>query len=304
MAAPMNVTLRQLRAFLAVAEEGRFTRAAERLQVSQSTLSALVRDLEHNLSLKLFDRHTRMLRLTQAGEEIVPLARKTLFDLDHALDNLGELRGLGRGRVVIAASSVQAALFVPRVVEAFWRDHPGVEVSVLDAPQTQVLELVRSGAADLGLGTESGHRHDLAAQAIGSDTFACVMPAGHPLTRSRELTWRELQELPLIGPPASDPLREQLDLALAREGIGLRRRLEVALPLTMLGMVRAGLGVAVLTTNVAPLASALGLATRKLSRPVVRREISLLWHAERSLSPAAQRFRAVIVEMKRYASSG
>jgi len=303
MAIPMNVTLRQLRAFLAVADEGRFTRAADKLQVSQSTLSALVRDLESNLSLKLFDRHTRMLRLTQAGEEIVPLARKTLADLDHVLENLSQLRGLGRGRVAIAASSLQAALFVPRVVEAFWREHRGVEVSVLDAPHTQVLELVRSGAADLGLGTASGQRQDLATQVIGSDTFACVMPQGHPLAGTREVTWQQLDGAPLIGSPAGDPLREQLDAALAREGIRLRRKLEVALPLTTLGMVRAGLGIAVLTTNVTPLASTLGLVTRKLTRPVVRREIALLWHAERSLSPAAQQFRATLLAMKKGAAS-
>src|SRR3954470_7130438 len=106
----MNVTLRQLRAFLAVAVEGHFTRAADKLDVSQSTVSTLIRELEANLGLRLFDRHTRALRLTQAGEEIVPLARKSLSDLDHALENLSQLKALSRGRVAIAASSLQAAL--------------------------------------------------------------------------------------------------------------------------------------------------------------------------------------------------
>ena len=85
MPTPTNVTLRQLRAFLAVAAEGHFTRAADKLDVSQSTISTLIRELEANLGLRLFDRHTRALRLTQAGEEIVGLAHKSLTDLDRAL---------------------------------------------------------------------------------------------------------------------------------------------------------------------------------------------------------------------------
>jgi len=299
MPSAMSVTLRQLRAFLAVAEEGRFTRAADRLKVSQSTVSALVRDLEANLALRLFDRHTRMLRLTQAGEEIVPLARKTLADLDHTLESLGQLHGLARGRVTVAASSLQSALFVPQAMQVFARAHPGIEVVLFDVPQAQVLELVRSGGADLGLGTDSGNRHDLIAQVMSSDTFACVMQADHPLTRLPVLTWREIEPIPVIGPPAGDPLREQLDFALARSGISLRRGQEVSLPLTVLGMVAAGVGVAVMTTNVSPLARALGLATREITNPVVRRQISLLCHAERSLSPAAQRFRATILRMKK-----
>ena len=101
----MNVTLRQLRAFVAVADAQHFTRAAERLVLSQSTVSTLVRELEDNLGLKLFDRHTRMLRLTHAGAELLPLARRALADLDDVLGSSAELRTLGRGRVSIAEAT-------------------------------------------------------------------------------------------------------------------------------------------------------------------------------------------------------
>ena len=102
----MNVTLRQLRAFIAVAEVQHFTRAAERLDLSQSSVSTLVRELETNLGLRLFDRHTRMLRLTQAGAEILPLARKAMADLDSVIGSSSEVRTLGRGRVSIVAASL------------------------------------------------------------------------------------------------------------------------------------------------------------------------------------------------------
>ena len=112
----MNLTLRQVRAFIAVAELAHFTRAGERLGLSQSSVSTLVRELEDNLGLRLFDRHTRMLRLTQAGAEVLPLARKALADLDRAFGSSQDLRSLGRGRVKVAAASLQAALLLPRVI--------------------------------------------------------------------------------------------------------------------------------------------------------------------------------------------
>jgi len=112
----MNVTLRQLRAFIAVAEAQHFTRAGERLALSQSSVSTLVRELEQNLGLRLFDRHTRMLRLTQAGAEMLPLARRAMDDLDRVLCSASELSTLGRGRVSIAAASLQAALLLPRFI--------------------------------------------------------------------------------------------------------------------------------------------------------------------------------------------
>jgi LysR family transcriptional regulator, carnitine catabolism transcriptional activator len=281
LASPMNVTLRQLRAFLAVAAEGHFTRAADKLDVSQSTISTLIRELETNLGLRLFDRHTRMLKLTLAGAEILPLARKAMADLDSVIGSSSQLKTLGRGRVSVAASSLQAALLMPRFIQRFCTEYPGVKVTLFDVAQDEVPELVRGGEVDFGVGT---------------DTFIAVLPPGHPMARKRELTWQDLVGVPIIGPTPGNPVREQLDFALAREGITLTRSYEVALPLTIVGMVEGGLGIGVLTTAVTKLAESLGLTVKKISKPVVKREISLLFHADRSLSPAAQNFRDMLLK--------
>ena len=291
----MNVTLRQLRAFIAVAEAEHFTRAADRLQLSQSSVSTLVRELETNLGLRLFDRHTRMLKLTPAGAEILPLARKAMADLDSVIGSSSQLKTLGRGRVSVAASSLQAALFIPRCIRTFCAQYPGVKVKLYDVAQEEVLELVRRGEVDFGIGTDSGQRPDLATRLLTTDTFIVVLPPGHPMAKKRELTWNDLKDVPLIGPPAGNPVREQLDFALAREGITLERSFEVALPLTIVGMVEGGLGIAVLTTAATRLAEALGLSVRKITRPVIKRDISLLFHADRSLSPAALNFRDLLL---------
>ena len=286
----MNVTLRQLRAFVEVAETKHFTRAADKLDVSQSTVSTLVRELEEHLELRLFDRHTRMLSLTQAGAEILPLARKALADLDSVLGSSSELKTLGRGRISIAASSLQAALMLPRVFKEFANTYPGVTVNLLDVPQADVLEMVRSGEVDFGIGTESEVRHDLGARVLTTDTFIVVLPPGHALARKRELTWSDLDGYPMIGPRPGNPLREQIDAALARKGIVLTRSYEVSLPLTILGMVEGGLGLAVMTTTASRLSLSLGLIVKPVTNPTVKRDISLLFHADRSLSPAAQNF--------------
>ncbi len=294
----MNVTLRQLRAFIAVAEAQHFTRAAERLDLSQSSVSTLVRELEENLGLRLFDRHTRMLRLTHAGAEILPLARKAMADLDSVLGSSAELRTLGRGRVSIAAASLQAALMLPPVMRRYAEDNPGVKVKLYDVPEHEVIEKVRTGEVDFGLGSDTGAQRDISARLLVTDVFVAVMRPDHAFVRYPQIAWRDIAPIPLIGPPPGNAVREQLDFALAREGIKLERRYEVALPLTILGMVEAGLGIAVMTSAMSRLARALGLVTRPVVKPRVEREISLLFHADRSLSPAAQNFRDLLLDSR------
>jgi LysR family carnitine catabolism transcriptional activator len=291
----MNVTLRQLRAFIAVAEVQHFTRAGERLDLSQSSVSTLVRELEENLGLRLFDRHTRMLRLTPAGAEILPLARKAMADLDSVIGSSTELRTLGRGRVSIAAASLQAALMLPPFIRQHRIEHPGVKIYLFDVTEHEVIEKVRAGEVDFGLGSAGAASQDIAARLLSTDEYVLVMPEGHPMSRKREVTWKDLVNVPLIGPPPGNAVREQLDFALARVGIALKRDYEVALPLTILGMVEGGLGIAVMTSAMSRLAHALGLVTKKVSAPVIQREISLLFHADRSLSPAAQNFRDLLL---------
>ena len=292
----MNVTLRQLRAFIAVAEAQHFTRAGDALNLTQSTVSTLVRELEANLELRLFDRHTRMLRLTEAGAEILPLARKAVADLDSVIGSSAQLKTLGRGRVSLAVSSVQAALVMPRLIREFCDRNPGVRVVMHDVVQEEVLNMVRAGDVDFGLGTAFGARHDLGMRLLWSETFHAILPADHPLAHAKEISWKDLRSVPLIGPRPGNPVREQMDFALAREGVSLPFSYEVSLPLTILGMVEGGLGVGVLTTSMRRVVDALGLTMRPIVRPVVKREVVLVFHADRSLSPAAQKFRDLLVE--------
>ncbi|HSV81817.1 MAG TPA: LysR family transcriptional regulator [Ramlibacter sp.] len=294
----MNVTLRQLQVFVAVAEALHFTRAADSLQLSQSSVSTQIKELEAILGLRLFDRHTRMLRLTQAGAEILPLARKAVADLESVIGSSAQLKTLGRGRVSMAVASVQAALVMPRLIREFCIANPGVKVVLHDVAQDEVLEMVRAGEVDFGLGTASGSRHDLGSRTLWSEAFVAVLPADHPMARKRELTWRDLKDVPIIGPRPDNPVREQLDFSLAREGIALTRLYEVSLPLTIVGMVEGGLGIGVMTISMSRVIRALGLTIKEITRPVIKREVALVFHPDRSLSPAAQTFRDLLVKKR------
>jgi len=295
----MNISLRQLRVFVAVAEALSFTRAGEALDLPQSSVSTQLRELEEVLGLRLFDRHTRMLRLTEAGAEILPLARKTLADLDAVVGSSAELKTLGRGRVSIAASSVQAALVLPRLIRLFGERHPGIRVEMFDVSQDEVLSMVQSGAVDFGLGTTFGSHQQLGMRSLWHEQYFAVLPPGHRLAKRREIAWRQLLEEPLIGPRKGNPVRTLLDFALAGEGLVLNLRHETSLPLTIAGMVEGGLGVGILTSSMRQLAEAIGLQLRPIHTPSIQREVVLVLHTGRSLSPAAKKFSEALIEWSR-----
>jgi DNA-binding transcriptional LysR family regulator len=292
----MDLTLKQLRAFVAVAETEHFTRGAEKLNLSQSAVSTLVRQLEKNLGLRLFDRHTRLLRLTEAGAEVLPIVKRAITDIEGVVDSTRELNQLRRGRVSVAAGTVQAALLLPHPIREFCSRHPMISVSLHDVAEKVVVEMVRTGIADLGVGTLPDGEPDLVGITLMTDPFLVVMPQNHPLMAKRELVWRDLLDVPLIGPHPENPIRTRLDGALAREGITLRRLYDVLLPLTIIGMVEAGLGVAVMTAAVTRLANSMALATRTPIKPLIERKISLIWRKDRSLSPVAVQFRDVMLK--------
>lgn len=294
----MEPTLKQLRAFVVVADSGQFTRAAERLDLSQSAVSTLIRQLERSLGLRLFDRHTRVLRLTEAGEDILPVARHAISDVDLILENSQELGLLRRGRVSVAAGTVQAALTLPRVIGAFNERFPSIEVRMYDVSERAVLDMVKSGGADMGIGTLPDDDSEIVGTRLSDDVFQLVVRHDHPLAARKNLTWSDLVGIPLIGPQTGNPLRDRLEAGLAREGIVLdfhRAVQDITLPLTIVGMVDGGIGIAVLTSAAGRLVRAMGLVVVTPGRPVLSRVVSVITKRDRSMSPAVRQFRDFVL---------
>lgn len=290
----MKPLLTELRAFLAVAETGHFTRAAERLDMSQSALSAAIAKLEALFGTRLFDRHTRRCTLTPAGAGLLGDAQRLVHEWDRLLVNAREFASYAQGRIAIAAPSVQCALMLPPLMAEFSTRHPGVRVILHDVPEQQIHTLVRSGAADLGITTATEARSDLVATPFYSDQYIAAMRADHPLAERRSVEWRHVCAHGIIGPLPDNPVRRHLDDRLARDGLRLNYVHEVSLPWTMVGLAQAGLGVAVLTVALRPLIEWRQLTVRTITRPSVSRSLVLLRQPGHHWSPLTTTMRDLL----------
>lgn len=290
-------SLPELRVFLALAESGHFTRAAERLGMSQSTLSATLAKLERVLGTRLFDRHTRACRLTEAGAVLLPAAHRLVADWEQWVADARDFAHLSRGRVSVAAPNAQCAMLLPVVMRRFQESYPGVRVLLHDVPENEVHALVRSGAADLGIATQTDVRTDLIASDLYADEFVVVLRDDHALARKRRLEWEDLVLESVIGYLPGNPVRRLLEDHLATLGVHLRYTHEIALPWTMMGLAAEGIGVAIVTRTLQPLARWHHLVLRPIGRPPLSRMLTLFRPPGGSPSPAASAFRDVLLQV-------
>ena len=288
-------SLAELRVFVALAESGHFTRAAERLGMSQSSFSASLVKLEKQLGTRLFDRHTRACRVNEAGAALLPAAHRLVADWDHLFADARDFARFSRGRVTVAAPNVQCALLLPPVIRTFGETHPGVRVVLHDVPEHEVHALVRSGGADLGIATQTDARTDLVSTAMSADEFVAVLSPDHPLCARRTLEWAQVAREPVIGYLPGNPVRRVLEEKLAERGLMLDYAFEIALPWTMMGLAREGLGIAVVTMALRPLAQWHGLEVRAVGRPQIARTMTLLRAPGNSPTPAAAAFRELLL---------
>lgn len=286
-----NLTLRQLRAFVAVAEAGSFTAAARAMHLTQSALSVLVRELERALGVPLFDRHTRQVVPTEAGREFLPAAHRLLGDLAGAVAGLGELRDKKRGLLRVAAPQLMACTLMPDLIARFRERHPDVVVRLVDTLPERLLDGLRANQVELAIGQDMVVDEAIERQALLRDRHWLVCPREHALARRRTVRWRELEPWPFIAPTRDFRGRIAPELAPAlREWLQRPGTQEVSYMTTALGMVASGLGLTVCPTYSAPLVRAWGLVMIRLTAPDFDRDVCVYRVARRVLSPAALAF--------------
>lgn len=286
----MNITLRQLRAFLAVARTGSFTLAAESLFVTQSALSGLIKELEQSLGVRLFDRSTRRIQLSDIGRGIYPLIDKILLDLDGVLDEVANLKALKKGVVRVAAPQLMACTLLPEVIAAYGREFPDVRIRLIDCAVESVASRVFSGEVDFGVGPERDPNSDIDATPLFELPFHAVFPPGHALGAKKRLHWADLIDYPLITLQGQFTERLSVDLHNAMRELDLEPDTTVTFMSTALSMVAAGLGVTICIPYAASLVRLYRLEMRPLIDPEVPRRFYVFTRNGRSLSPAAQSF--------------
>lgn len=290
----MNPTLRQMRAFVAVAKTGNFTLAAQSLHVTQSALSGLIKELEQTLGARVVDRSTRRITLTDIGRELYPLFSQMIDDLDGALANVADHTQLRKGIVRIAAPQLMCCTLLPEAIAAYRADLPDITVRVADSEVDSVIARVLSGESDIGIGPEREPNPLLEARELFEMPFALVFPQGHPLDEAERVTWLDVTRFPFIALQGQFTERLLADMhALLRE-VPLKPANEVTFMTTALAMVSAGLGITVCLPYAEPLARLYRLRMRPLEEPVLTRRFFVYTRAGRSLSPAAESFIAFL----------
>ena len=286
----MNVSLRQLRALVALARTGSFTQAAGSLHVTQSALSGLIKELESGLGVRLVDRNTRSISLTEVGRSFVPLVEKTLQDLDGALASIDDLKALRKGMVRIAAPQLMACTLLPDVIAAYRAEHPGVQVRLTDCAVENVRTRVAAGEVDFGIGPERATSAEISAQPLFEMPFMVVFPQGHALEALPRICWSDVVQHPFIALQGQFTERLALDLHVSLQKLTLHPSNEVAFMTTALSMVSARLGITACLPYATSLVRLYQLQMRPLHEPELRRTFQVYVRSNTSPSPAVEKF--------------
>ncbi len=279
--------LHQLRYFVTVAQEGTFTRAAERLYLAQPSLSEQIRKLEGELGCPLFERLGRTLAVTSAGEALLPHAQRILFEVEQARLRVQDVRGLRRGRLSIGVLPSAGARLLPRFLAEFRRRHPRVDVVLReDNVSAELEDLVNSGFLDLAIIRLPARRPGLAARLLVREPMVLLMPPGHRLAGRRALTLREVALEPFVAMRTGSGLRDLLEAVCWAAGFEPHVAVEAGQLGSVQALVLAGMGVTVLPE----MASGSEGRRVRVRDAHAFRELGVVWRHGQPLAPAASAF--------------
>ena len=290
MNANFSPTIRQLRAFLAVYQLKKLSAAAQRLFVTQSAVSMLIRQLEEGLDTRLFDRTTRSLKATAAAEQMMMTVERILRDVDSLSNDFRELAALERGRVTLAITPTLAAFLLPDAMRAFNEQHPGVRVLVNDCAPDQFISRIIGEHVDFGIGTPERPGAEVEVQRLMRDHLALVCREDHPLAKARVVRWSDLGGHPVITVRPGYGVRPLIDGTAAEAGVALDVVNEVSFLSTAIWMTAAGMGASIMPSAFARAEADSSLVIKVLSSPRVARDISIVTKRGHSLSAAARAF--------------
>ncbi|MDQ1231632.1 LysR family transcriptional regulator [Sphingomonas sp. SORGH_AS_0879] len=291
---PLNCELLDLRALVAIADGKSFLRAAEQLNLSQPALSRRIQKLETTVGTPLLERTTRSVRLTPAGQEIVPLIRRLLDEMDGSLLGMMALGERQAGRLTVASIPSATVRFLPDVLERFAQEYRNVRVRVLDLSATECAEAVRTGEAEFGITLPLTSDGDLVFEPLTDDPYGLVCRQDDPLATLADPSWADLSGRRLVTVHMGSGNRTTLEAGLARAGVELRWFYEVTRLTSALALVQAGLGPSVLPRLACQGPDARDLVWRPLKGAEVMRTIGVLRRSSAPLSPTASRLMALL----------
>lgn len=298
----MNISFRQLKCFVAVAQQQNFTRAAQVLHTTQSAVSLIIKELEEEVGFRLFDRTTRQVVLSDAGQEFYRMANRLLDEFQTVLRDASDIAALRKGVVRVGASEAVACSLIVPAMAAYYQDHSGIDVQLVVTPVPNMFGALRNGDVDLIVGPDS-MQHDEIDRSITWEPLAhsplrVWCPSDHPLARMRQVSWQALFRHDLVIPTLDFTTRitpaitKHLGSTLVDQKLfetSATRRI-VSNVTAALSMAQSGLGITFAAEYIRPLATAFGLIGRPLTEPALERVLMLYSRRGKSLAPAASHF--------------
>jgi len=286
----MNIKFRHLRGFIAAAKHVSFSSAAGELAMTQPAFSQLIRELESTLHVKLFNRTTRRVELTEVGRRFLVMVERPLDDLRDAYQFANEIASGTRGRMVFA--SLHSIAFGP-VIEALARfkvRYPAINVRLVESNNSNLIDRVLHREVDFAIGTLPALHGDLTFRGLMNDEVLLVCPSGHRLARKRRVNWRDIAQEPIVLMPKGSSARELADRGFAASHVPLEPDYEVVNMVTALSMVRARLAVTLMSGLALRELNSKGLSSVRIGEPRPLRRIGVISREDRPLSAVAQTY--------------
>lgn len=293
-----NLSIRHLRAFYAVAQDGSFTRAAESLHLTQSTLTATIKQLEEQVGLTLLDRTTRSVLLSSEGKRFLPVAERLLSDFDTALADLKAVSEQQQGQVGIAASPSTISRLLPSIVKRYQQQYPNIGIYLRDDGAGGIEQRILDNEVDFGVASNHSSHPDLSYLPLLSDRYGVVCCPDHPLATGKpELPWDALEQQQLIYLTTDTGIRVQLAQFKQQGVLNIELDgpvIEASNPAAIAALISEGMGISLLPALAAGTTAFESLKFIPLTGPAISREICLIRRKGRSLTPAAAHMSALV----------
>jgi DNA-binding transcriptional LysR family regulator len=290
-----NNRLQQLRGFCAAAQAESVSRAAEKLFLSQPTVSLQIQALEREFKAALFERRGPKIVLTPDGKTLYELAAPLVEEIDRLHDTFAARRGgVTSGRLDIAAGESTTLYLLPKFVQQFAESHPGIELKLHNVTGRDGLAMVRRDEVDFAVGSMLEAREEIEYQPMFTYEPMLIVGRNHPLAKRRRVSLQEVAAYPLILPPRHLTTWGVVDYAFGRHNLAYQVKLEAGGWEVIKKYVALGMGISIVTSIC--LTGEEDLATIPLSRYFPKRTYGLVIRKGKYLSPAADRFVALMKE--------
>ncbi|EPW3921495.1 MULTISPECIES: LysR family transcriptional regulator [Enterobacter] len=293
----MQHELQGIQAFVKIAEIGCFTKASQFLHISQPALTRRIQKLEESLGTTLFERSTRSVKLTTVGREFLPKAKNLIDFYESSVLSIKEMATHQAGVITVSCIPTAAFYFLPSVIRDYNNDYPNIRIRILEHSASDCLEAVLNGDADFGINMINITHPNIDFAPLVNEPFVLACRRDNELAKKPLVTWDDLAGMKLIGVRRSSGNRSLIDQAFEKMAWKPNWFYEVRHLSTSLGMVEAGLGVSVVPSLAMPTDEHHILVSRPLIEPVIRRTLGLVQRRETTLSPAAEKFREMVLHL-------